>query len=262
MENKFLGREDAPIGAETWALLDGAMVEAAKSQLSGRRILAIEGPYGFGQKVIPLSDYMEDDGIISSSFIPLTMVQTEFSLGKRDIAAFEKDNLVLDLGPVAFAAIDCAAKEDQLLFSGIPDIPGLLSAEGSASFSLSKWDKVGAAADQIIEAVTLLDETGFHGPYTLALAPSLYNKLLRRYPQGSGTELDHIRSIVTDGVVKAPALSSGGVLLASGKQYASIAIGQDMAIGFNGPVGNDLEFQITESLALLIRAPESICVLK
>jgi uncharacterized linocin/CFP29 family protein len=262
MENKYLGREDAPLGAETWALLDSTLVEAAKSRLTGRRLLGIEGPYGFGQKVIPLGDYESDEGIINSSFIPLTMIQTEFSLGKRDLAAYEKDHLVVDVGPVAFAAMDCAAKEDQILFSGTSDIPGLLTAEGSASFSLSKWDKVGAAADQIIEAVTILDDAGFHGPYSLALAPALYNKVLRRYPQGDGTELDHIRSIVTDGVVKAPALSAGGILMASGKQYASIAIGQDMAIGFNGPIGNDLEFHITESLALLIRAPESICVLK
>ena len=96
----------------------------------------------------------------------------------------------------------------------------------------------------------------------MALAPAQYNLLLRRYPQGDGTELDHIRSIVTDGVIKAPALKKGGVLLAAGIQYASIAIGQDMVTVYNGPVGDLLEFQIYESLALLVRAPESILVLK
>ncbi len=43
---------------------------------------------------------------------------------------------------------------------------------------------------------------------------------------------------------------------------ASIAIGQDMITAYNGPVGDLLEFQIYESLALLVRAPESILVLK
>ena len=123
-------------------------------------------------------------------------------------------------------------------------------------------EKVGTAADQIIDAVTKLDEAGFHGPCSMALAPSLFNLLLRRYPQGAGTELDHIRSIVTDGVVKAPNLKKGGVLLASGKQYVSVAIGQDMVLGYNGPVGDLLEFQVYESLALMVHAPQSICVLK
>jgi uncharacterized linocin/CFP29 family protein len=62
-------------------------------------------------------------------------------------------------------------------------------------------------------------------------------------------------------VVKAPVLQKGGVLLASGRQFCSIVIGQDMSVGYNGPAGEALEFTVTESLALLIRAPEAICVL-
>ena len=262
MDNNYLGRKDAPLGAETWKLLDSVMVEAAKSQLSGRRLLPIEGPYGFGLKAIPLSDCTIEDGIIGSTFIPVTMIRTEFSLGKRDLAAFERDQLVLDTDPVTCAARECAAKEDRLIFSGISGLPGLMGAEVAGSFTLGKWDKVGIAAGQIIDAVTKLDDAGYHGPYSLALAPALYNLLLRRYPQGDGTELDHARTIVGDGVVKAPALKKGGVLLASGRQYVSIAIGQDLVLGYNGPVGDLLEFQVIESLALLIREPESICVLK
>ena len=33
MENVYLGRKEAPIGADTWKLLDSIMIEAAKSQL-------------------------------------------------------------------------------------------------------------------------------------------------------------------------------------------------------------------------------------
>jgi uncharacterized linocin/CFP29 family protein len=95
----------------------------------------------------------------------------------------------------------------------------------------------------------------------MGLAPAQYNLLLRRYPQGDGTELDHVRTILGGDVVKAPVLKKGGVLLASGRQYCSIVIGQDMSIGYNGPAGDSLEFSISESLALLIRAPEAICVL-
>ncbi|MGA2105098.1 family 1 encapsulin nanocompartment shell protein [Methanoregula sp.] len=262
MANTYLGRDDAPIEAATWKLIDDVMIQAAKSQMTGRKILPIEGPFGFGLKVIPMGDYTIDDGIVGSTAIPVTMIRTEFSLAKRDLAAYERDHIVLDTTPVACAAMDAAEKEDRILFSGLPGIDGLLNAEGAGSLTLTKWDKVGAAADQIINAVTKLDEAGFHGPYSMALAPALYNLLFRRYPQGDGTELDHIRSIVTDGVVKAPALRKGGVLLASGSQYTSVAIGQDMVTGFNGPIGDLLEFQIYESLALLIRAPESILVLK
>ena len=192
----------------------------------------------------------------------LHAIKSGFSLGKRDLAAFEKETLAFDGGPVACAAMDCAAKEDQIIFQGISGSPGLLNIEGTSSQTLTKWEKVGTAADQIIEAVTKLDDAGLHGGYCMALAPSLYNLLLRRYPQGDGTELDHIRTIVSEGVVKAPVLKKGGVLLASGRQFCSLCIGQDMAVGYNGPAGDSLEFYVVESLALLIRAPEAICVLK
>jgi uncharacterized linocin/CFP29 family protein len=262
MENVYLGRKEAPIGAETWKMLDSTMIEAAKSQLAGRRLVAIDGPYGFGLKVIPLSDVEQEKGVFVSGVVPLNELKTGFSLGKRDLAAFEKDHLTFDGGPVAGAAIECAAKEDQLIFQGIGSSSGLLSVKGTSSQTLTKWEKVGTAADQIIEAVTKLDDAGFHGGYCMALAPSLYNLLLRRYPQGDGTELDHIRTFVADGIVKAPALKKGGVLLASGRQFCSLCLGQDMTIGYTGPAGENLEFYVTESLALLIKVPGAICLLK
>jgi uncharacterized linocin/CFP29 family protein len=190
----------------------------------------------------------------------VNLLTSTFFLNKRDLAASEKDPF-LDLDPVASAAMACARREDGIIFSGIQDTPGLLGAEGSSSLALGKWDKAGAAADQVIRAITMLDDIGFHGPYCLGLAPARFNLLLRRYPQGDGTELDHIRSIIGAEVVKAPVLQKGGVLLASGRQYCSLVIGQDMSIGFNGPAGDAFEFSISETLALLIRAPEAICVL-
>jgi uncharacterized linocin/CFP29 family protein len=259
--NSYLERGSAPISADTWKLLDNAMVTAAKSQLAGRRIIGIEGPYGFGLKVIPMGDKEEGDGIIGSTFIPLTLINSEFRLGKRDLAAYEKDKLAIDLNPIARAAIDCAIQEDDVVFHGTNGNPGLLTVKGSCSQTLGKWDTIGTAADQIISAITKLDNAGFHGPYSMALAPAEYNLLLRRYPQG-GTELDHIRTMVTEGVVKAAGLKKGGVLLATGSQYASLAIGQDMTTGYIGPETNSLQFQVLESIALLVKVPESICVLK
>ena len=114
MEKTYLGREDAPVSAGTWKLLDTAMIEAAKSQLSGRRLISIDGPFGFGLKVIPLSDCEVADGISGSPFVPVNLVSTTFFLGKRDLAAVERDRLFLDADPVACAAMACAAKLAQL----------------------------------------------------------------------------------------------------------------------------------------------------
>ena len=262
MANNYLAREDAPIGLETWKVIDTAMTEAAKSELVGRRLLHIEGPFGLGLKVVPLRDTKAKPGLITSQCIPLSLIQTTFTLGMRDLAAYERDGVSLDTAAVERAAIECATLEDDLIFNGVAGIPGLLMAEGCNKLGLCAWDEVGTAAEDIIKAMTNLDSAGFHGPYSLALSYDRYNLLFRRYPEGNFSEMEHLRTMVTGGVFKAPALKSGGVLLAAGRQYASIVLGQDMTIGFIGPAGEKLEFSISESLAPLIRQPKAICAVK
>jgi uncharacterized linocin/CFP29 family protein len=262
MANKYLAREDAPFGSETWEVLDTAMVEAARNQLVGRRLLHIEGPFGMGLKGVPLQDAPTESGLIVSDVLPVLMIQKTFTLGMRDLASYERDKMGLDTDPVTEAAIECARLEDDLIFNGAPQMPGLLTVEGASELSLSPWDEVGTAADDLIQAITKLDSAGFHGPYCLALAPARYNLLLRRYPRGNVSEMEHVRTMATEGIFKAPILQSGGVLLASGRQFASIVLGQDMAIGFIGPAGEEIEFSITESLALRIRQPQALCMLK
>jgi uncharacterized linocin/CFP29 family protein len=262
MANKYLAREDAPFGSDTWKVLDSVMMEAAKSQMVGRRLLHIEGPFGLGLKAVPLQDIETESGLIVSEMLPVLLIQKTFALGVRDLASYEREGIALDTSAVAEAAIECARLEDDLIFNGMPPAPGLLTIGSSNELKLSPWDEVGAAAEDIIKAMTILDNAGFHGPYSLALAPSRYNLLFRRYPRGNFGEMEHVKTMVTEGVFKAPILESGGVLLASGRQFASVVLGQDMTIGFVGPTGEEIEFSISESLAPLIRQPQAICVLK
>ncbi|MFW6164397.1 MAG: family 1 encapsulin nanocompartment shell protein [Planctomycetota bacterium] len=270
MSDKFLHRGDAPFGDAVWHAIDEAVLSAAKSQLTARRLLHTDGPFGLGLKTVPGPEEPGGDvgksgvAVTAAGGTPVALIQTTFAIAARDIASFEASGLPMDLGPAAQAGIACASQEDDLLFNGAKDIgaAGLLGAKGTQSIKLADWEAVGAAADNLIEAVTTLDDAGFHGPYTLALAPRLYNRLFRRYPQGNQTELDHARTIVTDGILKAPSVAKGGVLLASGRQYASIVIGQDIKVGFIGPADGDYEFTVSETLALRLVVPEAVCVLK
>src|SRR5512137_2163953 len=94
MENDYLGRKEAPLSAEVCKLLDATMVEAAKSQLAGRRLISIEGPFGFGLKVVPLSDCEIAEGITGSPVIPVNLLTTTFFLNKLDLAASGKDPIL------------------------------------------------------------------------------------------------------------------------------------------------------------------------
>ncbi|MCL5105304.1 MAG: bacteriocin family protein [Armatimonadetes bacterium] len=267
MSDKYLGREESPFGDEIWERLDQVVISAARAQLSARKLLDIEGPYGFGLKSVPLADRVVSDTgarVITADVLTIPLIETMFTLGARDLAAFEQTGFALDTSPVAEAAIAAAAAEDALIFEGHKDLglSGIMTVKGAQSVTLGKWDEIGTAANDVIKAVSALDAAGFHGPYLLALAPGLYNMLYRLYPQGYQVELQHVESIVGSSVIKAPGIKKGGVLLASGKQFASIVIGQDMATGFIGPEDSDYKFKISESLAPRIRVPAAICVLK
>lgn len=259
MATDYLLREEAPLGAETWALLDQTMIGAARSQLSVRRLFEIEGPYGFGLKSIPLDDRQEGEGVAASPCLPLAWITTSFTLGRRDLAGYEHVGVPPNLGRLAEAAITAARREDNVLLNGAGGMKGLLDYPGVEHGPLGDWDKVGTAADDLIGAVTALDAAGFHGPYVLGLSPRRYNLLFRRYEM-CGTELEHLSQIVRS-IVKLPALEDGGVLVAEGRQYASIVIGQDLTLDFVGPTPDALEFSISESLALLVREPRALRVL-
>jgi|YNPNPStandDraft_1061719.scaffolds.fasta_scaffold00012_42 uncharacterized linocin/CFP29 family protein len=266
MASKHLGRECSPLGEGFWKRLDEIVMNAAKSRLSARRILDVEGPYGLGLKSVPLEDQIDVDGevkVVTSEVLPLSLIQTTFTLGARDIATFEESGFSLDSGSVAEAAMAIAAMEDSLIYEGNEKVAveGLLNAAGVQSLALGDWDDVGTAANDVIAAISKMDESGFHGPYSLALAPELFNKLYRLYSSGQQSELRHIETIIGSKPVKASGIKSGGVLLASGSQFASIVIGQDMMTGFIGPDNGDYKLTISESLALRLRAPSAVCVL-
>lgn len=267
MVNKYLSRGDFPGSEEIWSRLDEIVVASAKSQLSARRLLDIDGPYGLALKSVPLPDRAakdSDHNIKAGGTLSVPLIETAFSLGARDLAAFESSGFSLDTEAVAKSAMNMASAEDALIFEGSKElgIEGLLNAKGVQSVKLGSWDEAGAAANDIIKALNTLDTAGFHGPYLLALSPNLHNLLYRLYPQGYQVEMQHVESIVGSSIIKAPGIKNGGVLLASGKQFASIIIGQDMTTGFIGPEDGRFVFSISESLVPYIRVPSSVCVLK
>lgn len=267
MANKYLGRDDAPFGDEIWTRLDDIVVSAAKSQLSARKLLEIEGPFGLELKSMPLLDNPVEENavrITTSDNLPLPLMETFFTLSSRDLATYSETGFSLDSGAIAQAAINAAMAEDRLIFEGDKKfgIQGLMTTSGVKSVDLGDWNEIGTAANDVIKAVSALDDAGFHGPYLLALSPDLYNKLYRLYPQGYQIELQHIESIVGKKVIKAPGIENGGLLIAEGRRFASIVIGQDMITGFVGPEGSGLRFKISESLVPWIKTPGAICVFK
>ena len=270
---RYLPREQAPIGEPLWSLIDRTVIGAAASQLAGRRLLEITAPLGLGVRAIgkleqPVEAEAAFHGVTatmtSAQTLPLPMLRSQFSLSIRDVAAAEETGNPIDLARAALAAIATARLEDALIFFGNADlgVDGLITAPGAAKVTLGDWSQLGQPIADIIAVATTLSAAGFPGPWAAALSPALYEALYRVYENSNLTQLEHARQIITGGIVKAPALSSGGVVVAVGRQFAHLLLGQDMTAEFVGPSGPDYEFVIVESLTPRISVPEAICVLE
>lgn len=271
---RYLPREDAPFSAAVWEAIDATVLGSARAQLAGRRLLEVSGPFGLGYRAVDLSEQAagieltrgEATASLSAAPVqPVPMLNAGFTLTLRDIAAVEERGAPLDLKAAASAATAVAHLEDKLIFEGAKalGIPGLLTIAGSAKVKLGNWaTEVGKATDDLLAAVNALDAAGFPGPYTAALAPSLYNALFLRYPNSDMLQLGHAKEIITTGLVKAPTLKTGGVVMAAGKHVASLLVGLDLTTALVGPAGTGFEFVVLESLTPRITLPEAVCVLE
>ncbi|MHC5054894.1 MAG: family 1 encapsulin nanocompartment shell protein [Planctomycetota bacterium] len=270
MSTKLLNRAEAPFGDAVWTRLDAIVTASARERLTGRRLLPLEGPHGLGLASVAGPEHEFDaggeEGIALSAAVstPLVMVRTSFALAAREIAAFEDSGLPFDGGPPARAAAACAVQEDALVFGGSEALGfrGLMSAEGVRSIELGSWEGVGAAVEDVSRAVTELDRAGITGPHALVLSPARYNALFRRYPDSGGTELEHMRELVTEGIHKSTAVGGGGVLVATVEGPNAIVLGQDLATSYVGPSGRDYGFAVSETVALRLGLPEAVCVLR
>ncbi len=271
---KYLNRDVSPIGDKVWKAIDDIVVQAGRSSVVGRRILPLRGPYGLGFRAIkhgPDSviaepvEAAEDQaaGVVANRMLPIPQIYSPFRLSMASVEAFAAHDQPLDLDGAFRAARACAQREDQLVFWGDEalGISGLLSLKGRHEVKIGNWDTVGAAIDDVLKAITHLDRHGFTGPYALAVGPALFNALLRKYPDSDVVQLEHLRSFITEGIVKAPMLGNDGVLIDASVGLNEIVVGQDLVTAFAGVEGLYYRFTVMESVLPRIKVPEAICVL-
>jgi uncharacterized linocin/CFP29 family protein len=261
-----LNREHAPFPSELWQAIDKAAAEAARAQLTGRRFLDLEGPFGVGLTAIEVGqdDYCrqpdpDEAGQILGRVIPLPMIRKSFRLSIRRVAAHTENGQPLDLRAAQDAAEAVADREEELIYRGQPafGLAGLMTIDGHQQIEGSDWTEPQRALNDVLSAATKLDDSGFRGPYALALAPALYNNLFRLLPGSDVLGLEHLRRLCTAGIYKAAI--DGGVLIDT--RAGVLILGQDLNAGYNSQDGVHYHLYVSESIVLRIDEPQAICVL-
>lgn len=262
----YLNRDHAPFPSVLWNRIDIVAVEAAKSLLTARRFLDVEGPFGLDLTSLELGsdDYCHDPddndaAAITSRAIAVPMIRKSCRLSVRRVAASLDRNAPLNLTEVQDAAEAVARREEALIYFGQPELGlhGLLNVEGRSAIQGKDWTSLDNALDNVLAAVNALDQAGYHGPYALTLPPALFNNLFRHYEHTDLLQIEHLKSLCTLGVYKAeldrPVLVDPHV--------GALAIGQDLRVGYENSDGIHYRLFVTESLVLRIDDPGAVCSL-
>lgn len=259
-------RLPSPLPPEIWDLLDGTAVDAARARLTARRFLDIEGPFGLGLTAIEVGD---DDPLPGAGAdaadmalgqaVGVPIIRRSFALSTRRVAAYLDNNQPLDLSPVEDAAEAVADREEDLIYHGQPafNLHGLLTHPARQQLGGGDWADLSRALDDVLAAATKLDEAGFRGPYAMALAPPLYNGLFRLYPGSDVQQLEHLKSLCTHGIYKAPI--KGGALI--DPRVGVLIVGLDLRSGYERQDGIHYRLFLRETLVLRIDDPAAVCTI-
>ncbi|MBV8737693.1 MAG: bacteriocin family protein [Alphaproteobacteria bacterium] len=261
----YFNREQARFPDQLWTAIDETAANAARDLLTARRFLDVEGPFGVGLTAIEAGDddYRQADSehaaIVISRTVPVPMLRQAFQLSIRRVAAHVEHGQAINLSPAQDAAEAVANAEERMIYFGQPDfgLPGLLTAEGRQQVEGGDWSALDRALQDAVAAATRLDERGFRGPYSLVLAPALYNTLFRLYPGTDVLQLEHLRRLCTGGIYKASI--EGGVLV--DPRAGVLLVGQDLRAGYVCQDGMHYQLYVSESIVLRIDEPKAICTL-
>jgi uncharacterized linocin/CFP29 family protein len=268
--NEYLLREDAPLSKEDWVRIDNTVVEVASRLLTGRRFIRLFGPLGHGTQFVTVdrldatgSDVVSID-LSKRQVVPLVTLQQDFKLLWQDLASGEQTGLKFEPGPAAVASVITAQAEDELIFRGKGGLDGLLTVRGHTTSPLGNWAELNAGITAVAGAVGKLMAAGYLAPFSLVTNPVTYAKLLRPVQgQGAQLEVKLVEQIATGGIFQTPALKENeAVVIASGQENLDLAVGQDLVTAYLGPDGLDHVFRLIETVALRIKRPGAICVLK
>lgn len=277
----FLGRDQSPLTYDEWDQLEKAIWQVAKSTLVCRRFMPVVGPIGVGHQVISYDVYLGvEPGVCEvrpgeeseacepvrtgkRKYITLPTIYKPFTISWRDLEYYRQFNLPIDTSQASAAAFATAVAEDTLIIHGNRrlEIDGLLTVEGRQTMSMSDWDVMGNAFNDVSLGIARLSEKGFYGPYYLILNPKDYFKLNRVYHNTGLLEIEQIKKLVEE-VYHTPIMPEGKALLVSaGPQNMDIVIGLDFSLAYVESTNMVHHFRVMEIVAPRIKRPGAVLVI-
>ena len=109
--------------------------------------------------------------------------------------------------------------------------------------------------DAIAQALSQLRLVGVNGPYSVVLGADAYTALAETVDSGYPV-LDHVKKLVKDEIIWAPAIDGAFVLTTRGGDF-DLHIGQDVSIGYLSHTDSAVRLYLQETLTFLMLTSEA-----
>ena len=258
----FLKRDIAPLTAKIWEELDERAKEILKSNLKLRKIVDVEGPFGWQYSSYNLgtNELVESSadslgwGLRKS--LPLIEVRNPFTLKLWTLDDIERGNIAPNLEPLETAAKEIAKFENNIILRGLEkaNITGLYTLAKSNSIKSSQ-NNVGDFIVSLHNVKKRFIENGIEGPYSLVINKEVWERL---YSQ----QLSYPLNLLVNEVLNAKIelihdLEQSFVVSTRGKDFKLI-LGQDLSLGYLTHVDEEVKLFFTETFTFYAVTPEAI----
>jgi uncharacterized linocin/CFP29 family protein len=201
------------------------------------------------------------DGIIARQreVKPLVELRVPFELDRHAIDDVERGSNDSDWQPLKDAARLIAFAEDRAIFEGYAaaGIQGI--RQGTSNPIITLPTDVPDYPRAIAGALTQLRLVGVNGPYSVLLGADAYTALSAADDNGYPV-LDHIKLLLNEDIIWAPAIAGAIVLTKRGGDF-DLHIGQDISIGYLGHGDNAVRLYLQETFTFLMLTGEAAVAL-
>jgi uncharacterized linocin/CFP29 family protein len=260
-----LHRELAPISDAAWADIEEEATRTLKRYLAARRVVDVQGPAGVGLSAVGTGHLKTiaspDVGILARQreVKPLVELRVPFELDRQQIDDVERGADDSDWQPVKDAAKKIAYAEDRAIFEGYAaaGIGGV--RQGTSNPVMTLPADVRQYPDAIAQALSQLRLVGVNGPYSVLLGADAYTALAETVDNGYPV-LEHVKKLVNDEIIWAPALSGAFVLTTRGGDF-DLHLGQDVSIGYLSHTDTTVRLYLQETFTFLLLTTEAVVAL-
>jgi len=260
-----LHRELAPISDAAWAQIEEETTRTLKRYLAGRRVVDVDITGGVALSAVGTGHLRTisapGDGVEARQreVKALVELRVPFELDRQQIDDVERGSNDSDWQPAKDAARMIAYAEDRAIFEGYAagGIGGI--RQGTSNPIMTLPADVRQYPGAIAQALSQLRLAGVNGPYSVVLGAEAYTALVEASDNGYPV-LEHVKKLVKDEIIWAPALDGAFVLTTRGGDF-DLRIGQDVSIGYLSHTDSVVRLYLQETLTFLMLTGEAAVAL-